>query len=121
MQPTPKLSLAFSKSPLESPSCCPRCLTRTWLLSENGNSCGEGRQEELCTNNHTWLPQSHTELGAVNLAGSERQALMVVGEGAYFSSPWELLLNHFLGLLWYLNSTETKVLESHPLVGTQRS
>lgn len=48
-----QLSLAFSKSPLEIPDCCPACLTRTWLLSENGNSCGEGRQEELCTNNHT--------------------------------------------------------------------
>lgn len=69
-----QLSLAFSKSPLETPDCCPACLTRTWLLGENGNSCGEGRQEELHTNNHTQAASAPHSAGAltVSLAGSER-------------------------------------------------
>lgn len=43
----------FLKKSLGNPQLSSCVLTRTWLLGENGNSCGEGRREELCTNNHT--------------------------------------------------------------------
>lgn len=143
MQPTPNFHWLFSKSPLEIPSCCPACLTRTWLLGENGNSCGEGRQEDLYTNNHTQAasaPHRADDL-TVSLAGSERHRPRGLwGRGAQsgnrvsrtrcqVGSAWKLLLSSLSCCFWswellmVLPGSPDRLYGArvHPLQGTQRN
>lgn len=82
------------RSPLESPSRCSVYMTRMRLCAENGNSCGEGRQEEPAQITTLGLLESLTSWApTVNLTGSERRPLFAMrGMGLVAASPtWELL------------------------------
>lgn len=57
------LSLAFSKSPLESPDGCPACLTQRCCLVRMETVVGRGGNRSCAQVTTLRLPQPHTELG----------------------------------------------------------